>query len=254
MSRITPALQLYTVRDLTRTDFAGTVKQVAAIGYRYVELAGFGNLKTAAEVRDALGEAGLKLAAAHAGIEQLEKELDKVLDEQEILGYRTIVCPYMPEPRRKDAAGWRKCAADLSRIGQQCRRRGFELAYHNHSFEFQVFDGVSGLDLLWQHSDPQFVRAELDVYWVAHGGGDPVSYIEKLGSRILLLHLKDMAAGPERRFAEVGAGILDFKAILAAAERQGIRWGVVEQDNCYGTPPLEAARKSLENLQRLGVG
>src|SRR4051812_20426964 len=105
------SLQLYTVRDLTAKDFAGTVKKVAGIGYRAVEMAGYGNLKSAAEVKKALDDAGLKVSGAHAPIEQLESDLNKVLDESDALGNKNVICPWMPEARRKDAAGWKQTAA-----------------------------------------------------------------------------------------------------------------------------------------------
>ena len=248
------SVQLYTVRGLTATDFPGTMKQIARIGYPAVEMAGFGNLKTAAEARKALDDAGLKVSGSHAPIERLENELDKVLDENDTLGNKNLICPWMPEARRKDAAAWKQVAQSLNRIGRAAHERGFEFAYHNHSFEFQKFDGQTALDILFTNTDPHLVKAEIDVYWVKHGGEDPVTRINKLTGRIMSLHLKDMAAGADKKFAEVGTGILDFKSILTAAEKAGVQWGVVEQDDTYGVPPLEAIKVSFENLKKLGAG
>jgi sugar phosphate isomerase/epimerase len=248
------SVQLYTVRDLTATDFPGTMKQVARIGYPAVEMAGFGNLKSAADARKALDDANLKVSGSHAPIERLETELEKVLDENETLGNKNVICPWMPEARRKDSAGWKQVAQSLNRIGRAVHERGFEFAYHNHSFEFQKFDGPTGYDILFDDTDAHLVKAEIDVYWVKHGGEDPVARINKLAGRVLALHLKDMARGDDKKFAEVGTGILDFKAILTAAEKTGVQWGVVEQDSTYGTPPLEAIKVSFENLKKLNAG
>jgi sugar phosphate isomerase/epimerase len=245
------SLQLYTVRDLTAKDFAGTVKKVAEIGYRNVEMAGYGNLKTAQEARKALDDAGLKVSGSHAPIDDLEKNLDKVLDENEALGSTNLICPWMPEDRRKDAAGWKACAASLNKIGRACHERGVDFAYHNHSFEFQKFDGKTGLDILFENTEPHLVKAEIDVYWVQHGGENPVDRIYKLGERVILLHLKDMVAGDDKKFAPVGTGIVDFKAILTAAEKVGVKYGAVEQDNCYDMSPLDAIKTSFQNLQKL---
>jgi sugar phosphate isomerase/epimerase len=253
MAKLPVSLQLYTVRDLTAKDFAGSIKEVAKIGYRNVELAGFGNLKTAAEVKKVLDDNGIKVSGAHAAIDQLEKDLPRILDEAESFNNTHLICPYMPEERRKDAAGWKQVAKILSGIGRSCHDRGIDFAYHNHSFEFQQFDGKYGFDILWENSDPNYLKSELDTYWVQHGGADPVGYINKLQNRVLLLHLKDMAPGPDRKFAPVGTGILDFKGIIAAAEKYGVRNGAVEQDNCYETPPLEAIKISFENLKKLGL-
>ena len=247
------ACQLYTVRDLVQRDFAGAALEVARIGYRAVELAGFGNLERPSQVREVLDDLGLAVAGSHTTIEPLERDLDAVLDANEILGSPAVVLSFLPEPRRKDAAGWKSSAALLDRIGRSCRARGIELAYHHHHFEFQKLDGQYGLELLWQNSDPANVKAELDTFWIRYGGEDPAGYISRLGSRATHLHLKDMQPGPQRRFGEVGTGTLDFPAILDAARRAGVRWGIVEQDLTYDRPPLESLRISLDNLRKLGA-
>ena len=253
-SNIPLAVQLYTLRDPIAKDFAGTIKQVADIGYAGVEMAGYGNLKTAAAAKKALDYAGLKVVGAHVGIETLETEINRVFDELHTLNAPTVIIPYMPDERRKDAAGWKRAAQSLNPIGAKCRERGIELCYHHHSFEFQRFDGgKTGMDILLENSEPGLVKVELDVYWLKHGGEDPVRFMEKVGGRAPLVHLKDMAAGPDRKFAPVGAGTLDFKSILAAARKNGVRWGVVEQDDCYATPPIDAVRTSYENLRKLGA-
>ena len=257
MSKLPIAAQLYTVRDLTKTDFAGTLAQVRRIGYRAVELAGHGNLTSAADVRRVLNDLDLEIAGAHVGIDALEKDLTKALDEQEELGNQNVVCPYLPDNRRKDADGWRQVAQSLNTIAQECRRRGFNFAYHNHSFEFHPVksagETTTGMDILWQNTDKNLVRAELDVYWIHHANLDPVKYVTTLGQRVLLLHLKDMAKDEERSFAPVGAGILNFKQIIVAAEDVGAQWGIVEQDSTYQVPPLDALRTSYENLRAIGA-
>jgi sugar phosphate isomerase/epimerase len=95
--------------------------------------------------------------------------------------------------------------------------------------------------------------AEVDVYWVKFAGLDPVEFINKLGDRVRALHLKDMLEGQEKRFAPVGTGIIDFKAGLAAAEKNGVRYGIVEQDRTYDKAALDSVRTSLENLKKLGA-
>jgi len=244
------AVQLYTVRDRAAGDFAGTCRDVAKIGFRAVELAGYGNLKTAGEAKRALDDAGLKVAGSHTSIEALESNATQVMDENEALGNRNIVISYMPEPRRKDAAGWKSVAASMSNIATKCNQRGFELVYHNHAFEFDQFGSQTGYDILWANAAPN-VKAELDVYWVRHGGGDPVAVMKKFASRLHLLHLKDMAA--DRKFAAVSSGTIDFATVIAEGNKAGVKWGIVEQDDCYGQDPLENIRTSFENLKTLGL-
>lgn len=251
MAKLSIGLQLYTVRDLVKTDMAGALAAAARIGFEAVELAGFGNLKTAGEARKALDDNGLKVCGAHIGIDSLEKDLNRVLDEQQTVGNPLVVCPWLPDARRKTAADWHQLAGSLNAIAARCAARGIGLAYHNHNFEFDKFGEKTGMDILWGSADAKLVKSELDVYWVKYAGLDPVAYLNQLGTRVSVLHLKDMSAGPERKFAEVGTGIIDFKSLLSAGQKLGIRWGVVEQDNCYQTPPLEAIRRSFENLKAL---
>ena len=247
------SVQLYTVRDAASKDFPAAMKKVAAIGYKSVELAGYGNLKTAAEAKKALDDAGLTVAGTHAPLEQLEKELIKVMDDAEAVGTNLVICPWLGEERRKDVAGWKAAAKSLNTIGRGMHERGIDFAYHNHAFEFKEFEGKKGLDILFENSEPHLVKAEIDVYWVRHGGEDPVERMNKLGDRVVALHLKDMAPGDDKKFAEVGTGFIDFKAVLQAAEKIGVRYGAVEQDSTYRKDPFEAIKTSYENLQKLGA-
>jgi sugar phosphate isomerase/epimerase len=251
MAKLPLAIQLYSVRDLCEADFARTVRQVADIGYPAVEMAGYGNLKTATEARKALDDAGLTVAGAHVGIEKCEEDLPAAMDELNQLGTNVLIIPWMPEPRRENAAGWRAAGQSLAKIAQVANKRGIEVAYHNHSFEFDRFEGQTGMDLLFGAASFA-VKAELDVYWIRHGGLDPVQLIQQFGARALALHLKDMARGEDRRFAPVGTGLLDFSAIIQAALNAGVKYGAVEQDDSYGKPPLEEIRISFDNLKRLG--
>jgi sugar phosphate isomerase/epimerase len=244
------AAQLYTVRALTDVDFSGTIGQLAGIGYRAVELAGFGNLGSAKEVRQVLADHGVTCCASHVPIEHCEQRLDAILDDVELIGTKNLVIPWLAENRRRSAADWIAFVKTLDRIGGACQQRGVTLAYHHHAFEFEKFDGQAAFDLLWQNCDPALVKAELDVYWLRYGGADPATTIDRLRSRVVLLHLKDMAAGPDRRFAEVGSGILDWPAIFASANRANVAWGIVEQDETFQTPPLQALRMSWEFLKR----
>jgi sugar phosphate isomerase/epimerase len=250
MPKLPISVQLYTVRSLTQKDYAGTIKEVAKIGYKAVELAGFGP-HSADEVKKICADAGVAISGAHVGIDALEKDVNKALDEQAALGNKNVIIPYLGNEYRT-VDGYKKAAASMNKIAAECQKRGMELAYHNHSFEFDKLDGGQiGFDILYNNSDPKLVKAELDVYWLQHGGQDPVAIINRFGSRTLILHLKDMAAGADRKFAPVGEGILDFKAILEAASKHDVKYGAVEQDDTYGVNPLDAIKTSFANLQKL---
>src|SRR5687768_13144954 len=154
MSELGNGVQLYTLRDLTAKDMAGTLKKVSEIGYKTVELAGYGNLKTPQEMKKALDDAGLKAPSGHWAIEVLEKDPERIKEECQVFEMTHVVVPFLAENRRKDAAGWLATAKLLDEISNHFHGIGVELAYHNHNFEFQQFDGKYGLDILWENTAP----------------------------------------------------------------------------------------------------
>ena len=252
MATRTLAVQLYSVRDRTEKDLEGTLKQVAALGYQAVELAGFGNCKSAEEAAAALRASGLAVCGAHIGIEQFESDLADTIRQYKLLGCSNLVVPWLPQERRTGLSGWKQFAKSLNDIGQSVKQQGLRLGYHNHSFEFALIEkGVCGMDILLNETDPAAVSLELDCFWVVHGGRCPACFIRKHASRLMTLHLKDMSDPVERKFANVGTGLLDFPSIVAAGTEAGVPWFIVEQDNCYGQDTLEAVKTSMANLKAM---
>jgi len=241
MNDLQVALELYTVRDEASRDFAGTLRRVAQIGYAGVEFAGYGNLN-AQEMSALLAETGLRVAGTHLGLEALQgPQLDASLRYCKDIGCSIIVLPWLANEWRT-LEGIRALAPRLNAIGQRCQEHGITFGYHNHDFDFARVDGIYLLDYLLQATDPSLVKVELDVYWAAYAGVDPVSYLQALADRVVLVHLKDMAT--DRSMTEVGKGILDMEQICAFARVHGL-WGVVEHDHPQ-IPSLESARISLE--------
>ncbi|MGH2371659.1 MAG: sugar phosphate isomerase/epimerase family protein, partial [Chloroflexota bacterium] len=186
----------------------------------------------------------------------LEHRLDEEIEYNQAIGNKWVLCPAIPEARRRDAAGWREVAASLNRIGERCVGRGLSFGYHNHAFEFPEVPGASGtrgLDIILGETDPKLVFWEPDVYWIAKGGADPAAMIRQYAGRIPITHLKDMTGDARQTFAEVGEGTLDWPAILAASQAAGVEWHCVEQDRC-DRPPLESARLSWHHLRSWGMG
>lgn len=247
MSRVPVAVQLYTLREEMEHDFVGILGEVAKLGYKGVEFAGYGGL-SAPELRRVLNELGLEVAGSHIALAALETELDQVITYNLAIGNRNIVCAWLPEEYRQN---YHQVAQKLTAIGGRLWEHGLQLLYHNHEFEFERFEGRHGLEILFGESNPDLVQAELDVYWTQMGHGNPSSWLRRLGRRCPVIHLKDMTAGPEQQFAPVGTGVIDFEAVFAASEGTA-HWYIVEQDQTYGQPPLEAVRISLENLRSWG--
>lgn len=251
MAEIPVALQLYTVRDETARDFAGTVRRVAEMGYPAVEFAGYGGL-TAEQMVALLSETGLRAASTHVGLDALESDLDQQLDYCSAINCTHLVLPWLV-PEYRTAEAFRAMAPKLNEIGRRCADRGISFAYHNHDFEFAVSPGDEGktlLDTLRDGTDAALVGFEVDVYWAAFAGIDPVELLGRYAGRVRLVHMKDL--GADRGFAEVGDGTLDMRGICAAAETAGARWLIVEND-APRMPSLESARRSLENLRGMGL-
>ncbi len=242
----TIALQLYTVRDETAQDFAGTLRRVAALGYDAVEFAGYGGL-SAQQMQALLAETGLQALSSHVSLQRLEQAFELELEYAQIIGCPFIVVPWLaPEQRTGEALP--SLARTLNSIGRRLREQGITLGYHNHNFEFEpvsVNDQAFILDYLLANTDPANVVLELDTYWAAYAGVDPVSYLSLHHQRVPLVHLKDMT--PERTFTELGAGTLPIAAIVAAARAAGTQGYIVENDQ-PAIPSLESAEHSFQFL------
>ena len=243
------ALQVWTVQAALDSDLVGTYRKIAEIGYRAVEIGGTGALSDS-EFKQFMDELGIRVIGFHCAIERLENEFDRVIEQMRALNCPRIIVPWLGEDRYGTIEAARDTAKLLGRLNAKVKDRGLTLGYHNHSFEFAQKDGVDIYDILMDPTLSGDIEAELDVYWLAHGGKDPVEYIERMSDRLKLIHMKDMAPGEERAFAEVGEGIIDMTAVIAAAKEAGVKWFIVEQDVCR-TDPFECIATSLRNLSAM---
>jgi len=253
MSETCIAAQLYTLRDFLKTpeDIASSLHRVAEIGYRAVQLSALGPIETSALKALCDGE-GLTICATHTNWEQLRDDLDAVIAEHEVLGCRYTAIPVAPVESRT-GAGYAQFARDASEAARRAKERGLIVGYHNHSFEFEKFDGRTGMEILYTESDPAVFTAEIDTYWVQHGGGDPAWWIRRVAGRSPLVHLKDMVISDKTQLmAEVGEGNLNWPAILEACKEAGVEWYIIEQDTCQ-RDPFESLAISLRNVQAMGL-
>ena len=241
------ALQLYTVRKLAAADLAGSLRAVAAAGYRSVELAGLPETAPGALAR-LLGEAGLRAIASHEGIQRLREDSLAVADRLATVGCPRIIVPWMPEENRRTVDDVRRFAAELGALARFFADRGIRLGYHNHAFEFVPLEGTTIWDVLLAEL-PAGVELELDVYWASVGGRDPVAEIRATADRVRLLHMKDRTPGPEPRDTPAGEGILAFPQIVEAGRAAGVEWYVVEQDDAHDPlAEIAIAARYLESL------
>jgi sugar phosphate isomerase/epimerase len=239
-------IQLYTVRGLMERDPNATLGALAAIGYREVEFAGLYG-RSATDFRRMLDSHNLTAPAGHVSIQDIRTALSRLLDDAATLGWRWIVCPWIDE-RERTLPGYRRVAADLNRAGESARAVGLRMGYHNHEFEFaRLADGTVPYDILLEELDPQLVDMELDLYWIVHGGGDPLAYFQRQPGRFPLLHVKDRTRSGT--MVDVGDGAIDFGRIFASAATAGTRHYFVEHDQPEA--PLDFARNSFVYLSRL---
>jgi sugar phosphate isomerase/epimerase len=252
--------QLYTVRDIILKDPLEVLRAIEKIGYREVEVTA-NNVDT---IWPSLKQTSLKPVSLHLSTPLFTKEQDKIpaaLDDAKKRGFEYVVCPYVAPADRGGADVMRKLGETLNKAGEQARKSGLHLCYHNHAFEFEPSGDGTLLDVLMKATDPKFVSLELDIMWVRVGGADPVSVLKQYRNRVALMHLKNVAEGTEKRynegipktaFREVGKGMIDIPAVLRAADKAGVKHYFVEQDQTAGNP-IDSLRESFEYLSKLDV-
>jgi sugar phosphate isomerase/epimerase len=239
-------VQLYTIRDLVREDMAGALAAVADIGYGEVEFAGYFD-NNPVEIRAWLDDAGLTAPAAHVML--APETLESTLEDAAVLGHRYLVVPWIPPDMRQTLDDYRRVAEGFNEVGLTVREAGFQLAYHNHDFEFEPMDGQVPFDILLEETDTDLVQIELDLFWLTHGGGDPFDYFARYPGRYPMVHVKDRLA--DGTMVDVGDGAIDFPAIFADSKEAGIKHYFVEHDQ--PEEPLESIRRSYAHLADIAV-
>lgn len=247
------AAQMYTLREFLKTpgDIAQTMKRVREMGYQAVQISGLGPIEPAELKRITDGE-GLTICATHIGFDRLRDDTERVIEEHQLWECKVVAIPMLPGDYRS-AEGYKQFAKQAEAIGKKLAEADIKLAYHNHSFEFERYGEKTGLAILFDESDPAYLEAELDTYWVQHGGGDPAAWVRKLKDRQTVIHVKDMVIQDRNQlFAEVGEGNLNWPAIIDACKEANMEWYIVEQDVCQ-RDPFESLAISLRNLQAMGL-
>ncbi|PYO09834.1 MAG: sugar phosphate isomerase/epimerase [Gemmatimonadetes bacterium] len=241
-------LQLYTVRDLMKTDLPGTLSKVAAIGYKEVEFAGYFG-RTPVQIRELLRRDGLSSPSTHLPFESLESGWQKQLDDAKGIGHHWATIAWIPEDKRKTLDDWKRHADSFNKAGAQAKAAGMRFAYHNHDFELRSVDGQRPLDILLTSTDPSLVDFEMDLYWVKFGGGDPLDFFNRYPKRFAMVHVKDSSGPPDNRMVDVGQGTIDFRSIFAQSQKAGIKHYFVEHDQ--PADPIATIRNSYNYLHRL---
>lgn len=282
-------VQLFSLPKRLNDDLPETIEMLAQMGYAEVELFGpypfstdmaraeweaitpylgfsgsgfFG--RSVQEMAGILTQNGLRVAAMHTDLDTLQYRMDKLGEAAQVLNTNYVVLPSIPEQYRQTLDDYRRMADTFNQIGESARQAGIRFAYHNHGYGLHEQDGQTPLQLLLDHTDPELVFLELDIYWTTAGGADPIALLEKYPNRYRLIHLKDMTeltrfSGDGSVSTEwlslfpymttAGSGILDVAAIVAKAREIGIEHFIVEQD--LVADPDVSLRKSIDFLLSL---
>lgn len=255
MEKPTLAAQLYTLREQMKTPekIREGLKKVAGMGYTSVQVSGIGPIEPT-ELRRYLDESGLSVCATHVPLDSILNDTETTAKNHKILGCPVVgigAGPNMNKPGI-DTAFMDDLAGKLNEAGRKLKPYGLRFGYHNHSMEFRKLEnGQIAFDYLAAHTDPETVSFILDTYWVQTGGASVLEYIKRLRGRVDVIHFKDMKIGDDFQghFAEIGAGNLNWKDIVAACEETGVKAAAIEQDICP-RDPFDCLRASYEYLHR----
>jgi len=245
--------QLYTVREFTQTtkDFANTIKKVADMGYDCVQVSGIGAEITSTEIAEICGAQNVEVAITHTAPDRIKNETAQVIQDHITMGAKYIGVGAVPWGTRLTKEGYADFVKDFTPAAKAIKEAGLQFMYHNHDFEFAKFDGKLAMDYLIENMpDTGFT---LDTYWVQLGGGDPAWWIKKLASRVDVIHVKDLViVDGVPHMTEILEGNLNWNAIFEACKTAGVKYAMVEQDDCYGKNPFECLELSLRNLREYG--
>ncbi|UTN06459.1 sugar phosphate isomerase/epimerase [Flavobacterium bizetiae] len=247
-------LQLYTLRDEIAKDVKSTLEKVAAAGFTTVETYGF-SIKdqfwglSPMDLKKILDTNKLKAVSGHYNLGSFlydgnTAELIAAIEAAKILKSEFLTIPWVDESFRKNIQDYKKIAARLNEAAKLCANAGLKLAYHNHDFEFQKHDGITGYEILLKETDKNLVCFELDLYWVVRSGNDPLQLFRDNPGRFKMWHVKDMDKIDQALNTEIGSGSLDFKTIFKEVKQSGMKHFFVEQENNFAGDSFQSIKTS----------
>ena len=250
MTTLPLSLQLYTVRDALAADWEGTLERVAEMGYLGVETAGFGYAPSMATAIDKIKSLGLEISGAHSGL-PLGDAKDQALEMMEALGNNRLICAWVDPSNFGSVDSIKALTNQFNEANAVAKSAGLSLGFHNHWFEYWNVDGRNGLEVMIAEGLDDDVFFEMDTYWTQTARANVVEELERFGSRVPLIHVKDGPTGHASNMTAVGQGVMDFHTIIPAAK--SAEWLVVELDRC-DTDMMTAVKESIEYLTAEGLG
>jgi sugar phosphate isomerase/epimerase len=251
------AVQLWSFRDDFKKDVPGTLKRVHDLGFINVELAGYYGM-TAKQFRAELDRSGLKAVSMHIEYREARDRIDQVIADAAVLGVEDVGVPWIRSPfRRQDCLD---AIQVFNRAGEKLAASGLKFFYHIHGYEFVPDEAGSGtlFDLLLTRTDPRFVSMQLDTYHVAYPGQDPLKLMQQYPGRFVSLHLKDIRKGfvgdnsgafKESEETPVGQGKIDWPELLKVAQKQGVKWYILEDETSHVWQTIPESLRYLQTTR-----
>lgn len=269
MGNIKIGLQLYSVRDVLGQDLTGGLAKIKAMGYDYVELAGYYG-RTPQEIKDIFADAGLICVSAHVGLNNFLQDSAAQIEYLKAVGLEYCAVPWLLPQDFLTAEGLQKNADGMAKMAALLKQEGITLMYHNHEFELSGGGTDTPLDKLLKMGDGVFA-AEPDTCWIKYAGVDPVDFLVRYKGRVPVVHIKDYSsdsgkglkaavpaadgridrAADNFRFCPLGQGVMDIKGVADAAIKAGAKYLIVEQDSPENLPSLTAAKESIDYLRKI---
>lgn len=239
--------QVWTIKDQLIKDFAGTLKMMAGLGYKSVEMcsppgyesSGFGPLMklSAKEMKKIINDAGLSFDSTHYGMPEFQKNLDERIEFAAESGQKQMILSSFWLPKDATLSDWLKAADELNKYGMKSKKAGIQMGFHNHHMEFEKLDGKLIYDELLKEFDPEYVKMQFQVA-VINIGYKASDYFKKYPGRFISAHLADWSAA-EKRSVPLGQGIVDWKEFFASVKTGGVKNIFVEMDPATFKPSAD---------------
>ena len=241
-------LQLYTIQKQMAVSVERTLAQVAAIGYKEVEFAGY-NGRPPRAIKQLLDDNGLSAPSAHIGLDVLRGPWNRTLSDAAEMEHKWLTIASMRESDRNSLDALKRTADLIHKAADDAKFYKIRIAYHNHTEEFKEVDGKRIYDHLLELVKPSELDFEMDLCWIITAGADPLAYFKKYPGRFAMVHVKDAGPPPEYRMEDVGKGVIKWADIFAQRKQAGIKHYFVEHD--HPADPIASIKASFDYLKGL---
>lgn len=252
-------LQLYSLRNTIEDDVQGTIEKVAGVGFKEVETYGYSSENqfwglSVSEFKNTLNSNGLTSPSGHYNLDAyMSKDGSKddfayTLDVAKQLDQDYVIIPYISDGLRTSIDDYKRMAEKLNEAGEMCKDAGLKLAYHNHAFEFEDYNGENGYQVFLNNTERDLVFFEMDIYWIVRADRDPIQLFKNHPGRFPLWHVKDMNQTNSELNTEIGSGTINFNKIFNMAKEAGAKHFIVEQEN-FDMDPYKSLAQSYNYIK-----